>query len=221
MQFLLVLLTQVFAVTCILVAYGISQNLFQEEKKEIEYMNKFFGISLTSYEEQPDGSYKPLSPKSVAEIKAKLDELLPLLGDKVDDYYLCGFVTLNGKSFSIYGDTKSDPDSPSNLTAADRMSESKVISVCRHEYPCEIGDTIQLGNASYTVAAADVPGVMCPRAFVFGTTYFGGETRVHLPVIPDLVTIQFNRLALAICTVIAVLVLLNVSLVYFYLLIYR
>lgn len=98
------------------------------------------------------------------------------------------------------------------------MSESKVISVCRHEYPCEIGDTIQLGNASYTVAAADVPGVMCPRAFVFGTTYFGGETRVHLPVIPDLVTIQFNRLALAICTVIAVLVLLNVSLVYFYLL---
>ena len=56
MQFLLVLLTQVFAVTCILVAYGISQNLFQEEKKEIEYMNKFFGISLTSYEEQPDGS---------------------------------------------------------------------------------------------------------------------------------------------------------------------
>ena len=253
MQFLLVLLTQVFAVTCILVAYGVSQNLFQEEKKEIEYMNKFFGISLTSYEEQPDGSYKPLSPKSVAEIKAKLDELLPLLGDKVDDYYLCGFVTLNGKSYSIYGDTKSDPDSPSNLTAADRMSESKVISVCRHEYPCEIGDTIQLGNASYTVAAADVPGVMCPRAFVFGTTYanlpedtaitgggitladapteeeaeeiaaliysyFGGETRVHLPVIPDLVTIQFNRLALAICTVIAVLVLLNVSLVYFYLL---
>ena len=218
MQFLLVLLTQVFAVTCILVAYGISQNLFQEEKKEIEYMNKFFGISLTSFEEQPDCSYKPLSPKSVAEIKAKLDELLPLLGDKVDDYYLCGFVTLNGKSFPIYGDTKSDPDSPSNLTAADRMSESKVISVCRHEYPCEIGDTIQLGNASYTVAAADVPGVMCPRAFVFGTTYFGGETRVHLPVIPDLVTIQFNRLALAICTVIAVLVLLNVSLVYFYLL---
>ena len=49
-------------------------------------------------------------------------------------------------------------------------------------------------------------------------SYFGGETRVHLPVIPDLVTIQFNRLALAICTVIAVLVLLNVSLVYFYLL---
>lgn len=218
MQFLLVLLTQVFAVTCILVAYGISQNLFQEEKKEIEYMNKFFGISLTSYEEQPDGSLKPLSPKSTAETKAKMDELLPLLGDKVDDYYLCGFVTLNGKSYSIYGDTKSDPDSPSNLTAADRMSESKVISVCRHEYPCEIGDTIQLGNASYTVAAADVPGVMCPRAFVFGTTYFGGETRVHLPVIPDLVTIQFNRLALAICTVIAVLVLLNVSLVYFYLL---
>ena len=162
MQFLLVLLTQVFAVTCILVAYGVSQNLFQEEKKEIEYMNKFFGISLTSYEEQPDGSYKPLSPKSTAETKAKLDELLPLLGDKVDDYYLCGFVTLNGKSYSIYGDTKSDPDSPSNLTAADRMSESKVISVCRHEYPCEIGDTIQLGNASYTVAAADVPGVMCP-----------------------------------------------------------
>ncbi len=253
-QFLLIILTQIFAVLCILLAYGISQNIFQKQEQEIEYAHRCFEVSLTSWEEQQGGSWMPLHPVSIDEINTKLSDFLPHIEDALSYYAVAGRVQLDGTSYSIGGidlPNAADDTSETSIAYSDYENGNHVVQVAYRDYPCAVGDMIRIGGEGYEVVDTDEESAigsyiytffMPYRAFpksaeittlsfvlkdvpteeraeelaILMQQYFGMETQVELPVIPDLAEQQFNRLAVLICAVIAFLVILNVSMVYLY-----
>ncbi len=253
-QFLLILLTQIFAAVCILLSYGISQNIFQKQEEEIQFHNRWFEVSLTDWEEQEDGSWIPLHPLTIPEVNAMLSDFLPHIEDELSYFFVDGNVTLAGKRYSISGTdlpNAADETSQSWFSLSDYENGNPVMVVSYQRYPCRVGDVIQIGSRGYEVVDTDEESVigeyintfsMPYRAFpedveittvsfvlndvptedrakelaALMQTYFGMEIQVAMPVIPDLAEQQFNRLAVLICAVIAILVIMNVSLVYLY-----
>lgn len=253
-QFLLILLTQIFAAVCILLSYGISQNIFQKQEEEIQFHNRWFEVSLTDWEEQADGSWKPLHPMTITELNAMLSNFLPHIEDELSYFFVDGNVTIAGTRYSISGTdlpNAADETSQSKISYSEYENGNPVVVVSYQQYPCKVGDVITIGGREYEVVDTDEESVigsyintfsMPYRSFPEDTAittvsfvlndvptserakelaalmqaYFGIETQVAMPIIPDLAEQQFNRLAVLICVVISLLVIMNVSLVYLY-----
>lgn len=254
-QLLLIVLTQVFAVLCILIAYGFSQNIFQKQEQETEFINRWFEVNLTPWQENADGSYSPVIPLTIAETDAMIEAFLPEIEDILSYYSVSGFAEADGTDFSLTGvDMPSAADETSlakHISLSDYEQGRHLVQVSYRNYPCSVGDMLTIGGETYEVVETDkassvgifaydfsMPYRAFPRTAEITTVsfvlkeppsseqaekiaariqqYFGMETEVTLPVIPDLAEQQFNRLAVLICATIGVLVILNVSMVYLY-----
>ena len=254
LQFLMIVLTQIFAANCILAAYGVSQNIFKKQEQEVSFQNRWFYASLTPWQEQEDGSFIPLQPVDLEQLETTLDAFLPEVQESLSYYFVEGTVEASGKSYSITGTELpyvEDDSIDDTFSYADFKEGAHKVQVSYFQFPCSVGQMIEIGGEQYEVIRtnenAGMDNYVCTfnipfRAFpenvkvtsinfVFQDMptheeaeefsdkiyeYFGGQTGIVLPNIPDLVTQQFNRLAVMICVMIAILVVLNVSMVYLY-----
>lgn len=173
-QFFIIILTQIFASLCILLAYGVSQNIFQEEQQEIEYAHRCFEVSLTNWEEQPDGSWLPLNPKKVDEVNAQLSGFLPLIEEEFSYYAVYGRVQLDDSSYSLGGidlPNAADNTSESPIAYSDYENGNHVVQVAYRKYPCAVGDTILIGDKRYEVVDTDEESAVSSYVYTFFMPY--------------------------------------------------
>ena len=254
LQLLMILLTQIFAANCILAAYGVSQNIFKKQEKEVSFQNRWFYASLTPWQEQEDGSWSPVQPLDLEQVKTTLETFLPEIQDSLSYYFVEGVVEVSGKSYSITGTElpyMEDDTIADTFSYSDYKEGVHKVQVSYFQFPCSVGEKIEIGGEQYEVIRTNenegMDNYVCAFSMPFRAfpkdvkitsvnfvlqdmptqkeaeqisaliyNYFGGQADIALPIIPDLVTQQFNRLAVLICAMIAALVILNVSMVYLY-----
>lgn len=149
LAFFVVILVEVFGTVGIIMTYGIVRNVFTEQQKESStsrWMNiyrwKEGDENVTPWED---------TDKLVSDLNKLLDEECNGLLNSVDLY---GRLTLDGKEYRA-GCTKyyhkNGLSSVSDSLFESYRDGKNVVKICTDEYPCEIGDVLNINGKEYTV----------------------------------------------------------------------
>lgn len=153
LAFFVVILVEVFGTVGIIMTYGIVRNVFTEQQKESStsrrmniYRWKEGDENVTTWED---------TDKLVSNLNKLLDEDCNGLLNSVDLY---GRLTFDGKEYRAgciklyHRDKLSHWD---DKLFDEYRTGKNVVTVCTDDYPCEVGDVLNINGREYTVCRTD------------------------------------------------------------------
>lgn len=164
LRFVIILAGQIFAVLCILLVYGLSQNIYSDVETEmsigeaLEKLEISISLDYSGYSDESElpGIVGAISRRS---FEGKINAFMNKFGDKVDYYSVGGPIyNINGKTYSgsaLYCCTETALDSlllsRVNFSYSQVSGGERIVNLNSDEFDKQSGDIININGNEYTV----------------------------------------------------------------------